>query len=98
MRVVIGILVLQKYCGRKTEMGKIVSRLRKIYCNSKIAAMSQIMDIMGESSASSSNSSSAVASECDSTEIISGKSLEATAYGSGCGTAAVLLPGFAINW
>ena len=57
--------LLQKYCGRKSDMGKLVQRLRKVYQGSKSEGIQQIEEIMGESS---SNTSAAV-SECGETAV-----------------------------
>ncbi|XP_013389870.1 histone-lysine N-methyltransferase ASH1L isoform X3 [Lingula anatina] len=39
---------VEKYCGRKSEMGRLVLRLRKVYCAAKADAQTLFEEILGE--------------------------------------------------
>ena len=56
------LLYLQKYCGKKSEMGEVIKTLRKVYSSAKTEAGSQFEEILNEGSSSSSQS---CASESD---------------------------------
>ena len=58
-------MCVQTYCGKKSEMGKVIGRLRRVYQTSRTVAVPQVEEVTGEVVAAL---SSAAPSEADSTE------------------------------
>ena len=63
-------LSVQLYCGKKSDMGRVIGRLRRVYQTSRTEAVPQIEEVTGEAVTAL---SSAAPSEADSTEAMDTK-------------------------